>query len=155
MVNRFLGVKEAVTTVLSSNRDTSHLAPKWQDMDILEALDKAISPLSTFTDILSGDSYITSSAMKPTLSRLAKEELAGKQEDLPLTVELKEKILQKLEARYSVNDNDDEHQEEMNLLFDTTCFLDPRYKVIFQQTVNVFLLVFFLVCLFVCFVFFY
>jgi len=139
MVSRFLAAKDAVKTVLSANRDTSHLAPKWQDLDVLQALDHAISPLSTFTDILSGDTYVTSSAIKPLLRRLETEELAAKEEDLPLTADLKEKILHRLQARYSTVDEKNnviKGREEMNLLLDTTCYLDPRYKVRLSHTVR-------------------
>ncbi|XP_072043493.1 E3 SUMO-protein ligase ZBED1-like [Amphiura filiformis] len=113
MIDRFLKARQSVTTVLQGNRDTAHLVPKWQDIDVLEALNKAITPLATFTDILSGDSYITISALKAVLHRLAKFELHPATTDEQLTIDIKQEILTKLQARF-VGD------EEKELLINTT-----------------------------------
>ena len=40
---------------------------KWQDIDVLKSLHKALEPMADFTDTLSGDSYVTVSSIKPTL----------------------------------------------------------------------------------------
>lgn len=52
MVSRILEQKEAIRLVLNPDRSTSHLVPTWQDLDVLQAIDSAISPLSSLTDIL-------------------------------------------------------------------------------------------------------
>ena len=41
----------------------------WQNLDVLQAIDSAISPLSTLTDILSGEKYVTISAVLPMLKQ--------------------------------------------------------------------------------------
>ena len=98
------------------------LVPKWQDIEVLEAVDAALAPLADFTDIMSGSKYVTISALKPILRRLEDQELAAKSEDLPMTVSIKKKILKALQAKYA--------SEEKQLIMSITCFLDPRFKVL-------------------------
>ena len=54
-----------------SERKASHLLPTWQDFQVLIAIHKALSPLSGLTDILSGDEYVTVSAILPMLQPIA------------------------------------------------------------------------------------
>ena len=63
MVSRILEQKEAIRLVLSADRDISNIVPTWQDLDVLQALYEAVSPLSSLTDILSGEQYVTVSAV--------------------------------------------------------------------------------------------
>ena len=50
-----------------------HLTPSWQDINVLEAINKSLSPLIEFTDALSGEQYGSVSFVKPTfLSRLCR-----------------------------------------------------------------------------------
>ena len=64
--------------------------------------------------------------MKPILHRLSVVELACKEDDLPLTCELKEEILQRLKSRYDEND--------LSHLLNVVTFVDPRYKADFIAT---------------------
>ncbi|CAB4034362.1 zinc finger BED domain-containing 1-like [Paramuricea clavata] len=123
MIARVLKNKKAIRRVLGDDRDTAHLVPKWQDIEVLEAVDAALAPLADFTDIMSGSEYVTISALTPILRRLKNEELAAKNGDLPMTVSIKKKILKALQVKYSC--------EEKKLLMDITCFLDPRFKTDF------------------------
>ena len=108
--------------MLNEDKDTAHLVPKWQDIEVLEAVDAALSPLAQFTDLMCASKYVTISALKPVLYRLKHEELAVGEKDLPLTASIKKNIMKYLEDKYA----SDEKQQLMNV----TCFLDPRYKVI-------------------------
>ncbi|KAL6465735.1 hypothetical protein MHYP_G00258680 [Metynnis hypsauchen] len=65
MVKRVLEQKRAITEVLSKDKKTRSLVPTWQDVDILESIDAALSPLLEFTDALSGESYVSVSFLKP------------------------------------------------------------------------------------------
>ena len=96
MISRVLRNKKAIRRILGNDKKTSH---RWQDLEILECLNATLAPLNEFTDILSGSKYVTISAVKPILHRLSVVELACKEDDLPLTCELKEEILQRLRAR--------------------------------------------------------
>ena len=49
------------------DRKTAHLVPTWQDLEVLESINKALAPLADFTDILSGEKYVTFSALVPLL----------------------------------------------------------------------------------------
>jgi hypothetical protein len=50
MISKFLKNKKALRRVLNEDKDTSHLVPKWQDIEVLEAVDA----LAQFTDIIKG-----------------------------------------------------------------------------------------------------
>lgn len=54
-----------LSQVLSEDRASRHLIPKWSDLDVLEAMNKALIPLVEFTDALSGEEYVTISSVKP------------------------------------------------------------------------------------------
>ena len=82
MVSRILDLKEAIHLVLSADRDASNIVPTWQDFDVLQSIDKAISPLSCLTDILSGEHYVTVSAVLPMLHILETDLLNVKQKVL-------------------------------------------------------------------------
>ena len=123
MVSRVLGNKKAIRRVLGNDKDTSHLVPRWEDLEVLECIDKALGPLKAFTDIMSASKYVTISALKPILHRLSTTELALRDDDLPLAVEIKKEVLRRLKARYVVT--------TMKLLMKVASFLDPRYKTDF------------------------
>ena len=99
------------------------MAPKWEDLEVLEFNDKALGSLKEFTDIMSASKYVTISALKPILHRLSKTELARQDDDLTLTVEIKEEVLRRLKSRYV--------DPSMELLMNVASFLDPRYKTEF------------------------
>lgn len=67
MVKRVLKQKRAITEVLSKDKKTRPLIPTWQDVDVLESIDAALSPLLEFTDALSGESYVSVSFLKPVM----------------------------------------------------------------------------------------
>ena len=58
MVSRILKQKEAICLVLSADCSTSNIVPTRQDIDVLQAIDSAISPLSILTDIPFGEKYV-------------------------------------------------------------------------------------------------
>ena len=93
MVSRILEQKEAIRLVLSADRDTSNIVPTWQDLDVLQSIDKAISPLSCLTDILSGEQYVTVSAVLPILHILETDLLKVQEEDTQLTKDIKHRIV--------------------------------------------------------------
>ena len=126
MISRVLRNKKAIRRILGNDKKTSHLVPSWQDLEILECLNATLAPLKEFTNILSGSKYVTISAVKPILHLLSVVELACKEDDLLLTCELKEEILQRLKARYDEND--------LSRLLNVATFLDPRYKADFIAT---------------------
>ncbi|CAM4697888.1 unnamed protein product [Leuciscus chuanchicus] len=99
MIERFLEQEKAITRVLGADKKTRHLVPTWQDLEVLEATNKAVKPLQDFTDALSGESY-----------RRKKE----------LTKTIKANIMRYLESKYC-----DLEKEE---LLDMATLLDPRFR---------------------------
>jgi hypothetical protein len=95
MISRVLRNKKAIRRVLGDDKDTSHLVPKWEDLEVLECIDAALGPLKEFSDIMSTSQYVTISALKPILHRLSTTELAPQTDDLPLTCEIQGECLAK------------------------------------------------------------
>ena len=104
MVERILEQESAIRVVLSSDRKASHLLLTWQDMEVLKAINSALSPLAEFTDVMSGERYVTISAMLPIMHLLTNPILNEKEEDLPLTNELRADILTDLFGRNTDED---------------------------------------------------
>ncbi|CAM4568501.1 unnamed protein product [Leuciscus chuanchicus] len=62
MIERVLEQEEALAKVLSNDKKTRHLVPTWQDLEVLEAVQKVLKPLQDFTDALSeGDNELCKS----------------------------------------------------------------------------------------------
>lgn len=45
MIERFLEQQGAITKVLSTDKKSRQLAPTWQDIEVLESVQKALKPL--------------------------------------------------------------------------------------------------------------
>ncbi|CAM4685940.1 unnamed protein product [Leuciscus chuanchicus] len=118
MIGRVLEQKSALSKVLSTDRKVRHLLPSWQDLEVLESVNKALSPLQDFTDALSGERYVSISCVKPTLHLLNTSVLAEDEADTDLTKSLKSKILSYLNNKY----------EGTQDLLNFTTFLDPRFQ---------------------------
>lgn len=67
MIERFLKQKKAIVRVLGSDKRSCHLVPTWQNLEVLESINKSVKPLEDFTDALSGESYVSVSCIKPVL----------------------------------------------------------------------------------------
>ena len=70
MVERVLEQEKAIEQVLGADKKSRHLVPTWQDIDVLESMNKAVSPLKEFTDALSGEAYVSVSYLKPVIHLL-------------------------------------------------------------------------------------
>ena len=120
MVERILEQEAAIRVVLSSDRKASHLIPTWQDMEVLKAINDTLSPLADFTDVMSGETYVTSSAILPIINLLTTSVLKENDEETPLTNDIRATILADLLGR---NNSDDTVH-----LLEVASFLDPRFK---------------------------
>lgn len=121
MISRVLEQHRAISQVLASDRKARHLIPTWQDTDILEAINKALQPLTEFTDALSSEKYVSISFVKPVLHLFSSSILKASDDAPDLTNTIKTKILTYLEEKYQ----DPETQE----LLDMASALDPRFKM--------------------------
>ena len=126
MVSRILEQEDVIRAVLGSDRKMSHLIPRWQDIDVLESLAKALSPVSELTDFLSGEKHITISSVIPIIHNLATKVLVDEEDDTELTKTIKHRIIDDLKHRY-------ENEDLKNLLSIAT-FLDPRFKADYTKT---------------------
>lgn len=125
MIERLIEQEKAVSQVLRDNKKTRHLAPTWQDMDVLESMNQALSPIKDFTDALSGERYPTVSYLKPTLHLFNTDILKNKVTDTELTKTIKEGILKYLNEKYDDPTTDD--------LLNLASLVDPRFKTTYIQ----------------------
>uniref|UniRef100_A0A9J8CLF4 BED-type domain-containing protein n=1 Tax=Cyprinus carpio carpio TaxID=630221 RepID=A0A9J8CLF4_CYPCA len=120
MVERVIEQEKALSQVLRADKKTRHLVPTWQDMDVLESMNKALSPLKEFTDALSGELYPSVSYLKPILHLFNNQILKHQDGDTELTTTIKEGILKYLNEKY-----DDQTTQD---LLDIASLVDPRFK---------------------------
>ena len=95
---RILEQEVAIHAVLSADRKCSHLNPTWQDTEVLETVYKALSPVADLTNLLSGEKYVSISAVKAVLSHMSAEALAKSNDDSTLTKHIKRRILTDIES---------------------------------------------------------
>jgi len=119
MIKRVLEQLPAIRRVLVEDRKHGHLNPTWQDVSVLESINAAIKPMADFTDVLSGEKYVTVSSVKPVLELLKGELLSPDPNDTALTANIKANMCRVLKEKYSP-------PEIQNLLTKAT-MLDPRY----------------------------
>ncbi|XP_022073035.2 E3 SUMO-protein ligase ZBED1-like [Acanthochromis polyacanthus] len=128
MIERFLEQEKAITRVLGADKKTRHLVPTWQDLEVLEATNKAVKPLQDFTDALSGESYVSVSCIKPVLHLFKTKLLLPEEEDLELTKTIKTNIMRYFEHKYC-----DREKEE---LLDMATLTDPRFRTTYTDAGN-------------------
>ena len=120
MLTRLLEQQQAITCVLSSEKRASHLIPSWQDQDFCNTIDGALLPLADFTDIMSGEKYVTSSSILPILDLLGSSVLKCNSNDKPMTSEIWSDIIADLSDRYVYPD--------ITKVLEITSMIDPCFK---------------------------
>ena len=96
--------------------------PTWQDIDVLQAIHTVLSPLSSLTDIQSAESYVTVSAVIPLLQLIENKFLIEESSDTQLTCDIKKRIKEDLNGRYS------SMESETKQMLKAATFLDARFK---------------------------
>ncbi|XP_051784492.1 E3 SUMO-protein ligase ZBED1-like [Erpetoichthys calabaricus] len=129
MIQRVLEQERAISQVLKAERKLRHLVLSWQDVDVLEAVNKVLSPLQDFTDALSREHYVSVSYLKPVLHLFNTSILAEEENDTQLTEDVKKNILAYLNEKYSDPALDD--------LMDVTSLLDPRFRTTYIKNEKV------------------
>ncbi|XP_059379463.1 E3 SUMO-protein ligase ZBED1-like [Carassius carassius] len=120
MVERMLEQEQAIKRVFAQDKSRRPLPQlTWQDISVLESVNNALKPVVDFTDILSGENYVTVSSLLPMLAHL-EGVLEESGDDSKLTADLKRVILEQMEGRYG----DDTTQRMMR----KATLLDPRYR---------------------------
>uniref|UniRef100_A0A3Q3Q9S5 BED-type domain-containing protein n=1 Tax=Monopterus albus TaxID=43700 RepID=A0A3Q3Q9S5_MONAL len=119
MVERFLEQQQAVCSVLADDWKKWHLMPKDSDITVLETVKEVLSPISSFTDALSGEKHTTLSAVLPLCWKIFST-LTVEEGDSNLKRQLKDNIREDLRQRYEGT--------QLQLILNTATFLDPRFK---------------------------
>ena len=127
MVSRILEQEEAIHIVLSTDRKTSHLVPTWQGIDVLQSSHQALSPLCNLTDILSGEDYVTVSAVIPLMDLINNNFLKETEQDTQLTKDIKTRIKADLDTRYT---------EDVSDILKVATFLDPQLKTKYMTEIE-------------------
>lgn len=120
MVERVLQQLPAIRRVLIEDRKHGHLNPTWQDVAVLESINSALKPVADFTDVLSGEKYVTVSSVKPVLDLVREELLSPQPDESTLTTNIKKKMFSALDEKYNTT--------SLQGLLKKATFLDPRYK---------------------------
>ena len=85
--------------------------------------------MADFTDILSGEKYVTFSALVPLLKHMIDDVLCEDEEDTTLTADIKQQIIAYLEDKY-------EDTDIKELLY-IPSFLDPSFKTEYIPSGNI------------------
>ena len=93
MIHRILKQENAICHVIGADRKTTHLIPTWQDTAVLESLDKALSSVAEFTNIMSMEYHVTVSSLRPLLHHLKTEVLLQNENDTQLTANIRSTYL--------------------------------------------------------------
>ena len=120
-VRTLIEQERAIVQASSTDPKTVHLKPRWQDTECVVA---ALSPVSDLTDVLSGEDKVTASCLRPLISHLYKE-LACKEGEADLKVDIQEKILRYMKEKYS----DTTVEKVINM---SAC-LDPRFMLSYRS----------------------
>ncbi|XP_073319674.1 E3 SUMO-protein ligase ZBED1-like [Pagrus major] len=120
MVERVLEQLPAIRHVLVQDRKHSHLNPTWQDVSVLESINAAMKPLAEFTDVLSGEKYVTVSSVKPVLELIKGDLLSPNPDDTTLTASIRQTICRVLTEKYN--------SPAIQVLLRKATILDPRYR---------------------------
>lgn len=110
----------AIRRVLVQDRKHGHLNPTWQDVSVLESINAAMKQLADFTDVLSGEKYVTVSSVKPVLELLKGDLLSLGPNDTALTVNVKQNMCRVLTEKYN--------SPAIQVLLRMATILDPRYR---------------------------
>ncbi len=92
--------ESALTGPSCRQKKTRYVVLTWQDMDVLESMNKALSPLMEFTDALSGEQCTSVSCVKPVLHLFNTQVLKPQDDDTQLTINTKEGILKYWNDKY-------------------------------------------------------
>jgi Holliday junction resolvase len=111
MMERLVEQQQALRIVLANDRKVSHVFPSWQDLDVLDLVLAVLRPFKQLTDLLSGNKYVPVSIVKPLLNYIYTNNLAAKPNDTSLTVEIKDRMKEKVKLCFQ----EDEIDELLNL----------------------------------------
>ncbi|KAJ8354692.1 hypothetical protein SKAU_G00222590 [Synaphobranchus kaupii] len=125
MVARIIEQQRAIQQVLGEDRKAS-VTLRWQDIDLLTAVNEALKPVAELTNVLSGETCVTGSSVIPMLNLIREDIMAPSDDDVALTAEMKATIVYKLDGKYT--------DEPMRLLLRKCTFLDPRYGGTFEAS---------------------
>lgn len=120
MIERFLVQEAAITKVLSADKKSRHLVPTWQDIEVLESIQKALKPLQDFTDALPDEEYVTISYVRPVLHLFNTSLLSHEEGDSELCKSIKTSIVDYLNSKYTDSATSD--------LLDMASLVDPRFR---------------------------
>ncbi|KAL7824411.1 hypothetical protein SRHO_G00294770 [Serrasalmus rhombeus] len=126
MIERVLEHERALSKVLSADMKTRPLVLTWQNIEVLEAVQKALKPLQDFTDALSGEEYGTLSCVRPVLHLFNTSLLAPGEEDGELCKSIKTSIVNYLNNRYADPSTSD--------FLDIASFVDPQFRAKYIQS---------------------
>lgn len=91
MLKRVLENEQVLRNVLGDDNTDKHFVPSRQNFDVIDSVQKALSPVSELTDLLSGENYVSASSTIPIVQHLMSI-CSPKPDDSALTNMMREKI---------------------------------------------------------------
>ena len=80
MASYIMEQETAIRVVQRADHLKSDLIPTWHN---IEVLNKALTPVTELTNLMSGEMYVSISIVKPVLSHMSFEALAESDDDYP------------------------------------------------------------------------
>ena len=120
MIEQILEQEKAIARVLDSEKKSRHLVPNYQVFDVLESMNKAIGPQQEFTNVLSGENYVSVSYLKPVLNLFNRSLLQPEEGEGTLTKNIKSATLQYLNDMYE--------DPATGELLDMALLVDPQFR---------------------------
>jgi hypothetical protein len=128
MLQRFIHNEKAIRMALS-DRANEHLLPTAKHYETMENIVKALQPYATLTDILSGDKYVSISAVLPMLEHIL--EISKPDSDLNIQGnKIRERIKEYVLSNYDYEDDEQTNTHRLQLLAKATV-MDPRYRTVY------------------------
>lgn len=93
MIKRVLENEQVLRNVLGEDPTDKQCIPSRQQFDVMESVQKALSPISELTDLLSGENYVTVSSTIPIIQHLI-DICSPTEDDTLLTNKIRESVKQ-------------------------------------------------------------
>ncbi|XDV20327.1 hypothetical protein PO909_025676 [Leuciscus waleckii] len=101
MTERILEQTTAIRRVFADNKSRRPLPNlTWEDISVLESVNKGLKPVADLTDVLLGETYVTVSSVTPVIQH-RRRVLPENDDETQLGKKIKTGILEELDAKYN------------------------------------------------------
>ncbi|XP_017489963.1 PREDICTED: zinc finger BED domain-containing protein 1-like [Rhagoletis zephyria] len=132
MLERVKELRSSIVAVIADrsvfdNKTAQNIAISDSGWDSIDVLIYLLTPFQIATTVLSSDSEITISKVKPIIHKIITKHMRSEKTDTKLAKTFKEKVVADLRSRFHFEDIEDPTQENISIAH-LASFLDPRFK---------------------------